>query len=118
MDDVTSIRVAAAILAAAAMLGLSVAYWQASRPVECAAQYAVQVVEREVQPQWVDATRVVSPAIDHLMPEDWLAHVEADSDCLWELLNAADVEITVDVVLAFGYWADVQGGPCLVAGRG
>jgi len=54
-----------------------------------------------------------TPIADALV--DW-EQVERDTDCLWELLQEAQVEITLEVVLAFGTWADAQGGPCVMTG--
>lgn len=107
MREIRQIRVAAAILAAAAMLGSTVAWFPVER--SCPVEYSVQVIER--QPTFEDVVHVETPLIDELV--DW-DKVDADTDCLWELLKAAGVEITIDSVLAFGYWAEVQGGPCEV----
>ena len=47
---------------------------------------------------------------------DW-SEVDRDTDCLWELLQNAQVEITLESVMAFGDYADVMGGPCLLIGE-
>jgi hypothetical protein len=60
---------------------------------------------------WEEALTWETPLIDALV--DW-EQVDRDTDCLWELLQEAQVEITLDVVLAFGTWADAQGGPCVL----
>jgi hypothetical protein len=80
------------------------------------------VVERETvvvvapvpENSWRDALLWETPIADALV--DW-DEVDRQTDCLWELLQSADVEITLEVVLAFGTWADAQGGPCLLTER-
>jgi len=78
-----------------------------------AAEPVVQVV---VRPVAVEPEPVIEPTpiVDSLV--DW-DQVEADNDCLWDLLQDAGVELTLESVFAFGDWADVQGGPCVVLER-
>jgi hypothetical protein len=63
---------------------------------------------------WAEAQEWATPFADSLV--DWEA-LEADTDCLWEFLQAAGVEITLDVVLAAGTWADARGGACQLIGE-
>ena len=56
-----------------------------------------------------------TPIADSLVDFD---EVDRQTDCLWELMQDAGVEITLEVVMAFGTWADAQGGPCAMVERG
>jgi len=67
------------------------------------------VVEVEVEPE-----PVPTPIADSLV--DW-DEQERQSECLWVLLQDAEVEMTLDVVLAAGTWADARGGACLLIGE-
>jgi hypothetical protein len=45
---------------------------------------------------------------------DW-TDFEKETDCLWEFLQAhVGYNITLDAVLAAGYWTDILGGACKV----
>lgn len=118
MREIRQLRVAAAVLAGLGLLFGLAAVWLSVEREQCEAVYQVEIVERLVEPRWVDALEVETPTIDAMMPEGWLEELDRQTDCLWELLQDAGVEITLDTVTAFGYWADVQGGPCAVLGRG
>ncbi len=87
---------------------VAVAVWP-----EPAVVYQVEVVERTVEPEPVE-----TPVIDALLTdEDW-QRIEADSDCLFDWLQAeVGWDITLDRVMAAGYWLDSLGGPCEVMGR-
>ena len=56
-----------------------------------------------------------TPIIDSLMAdEDW-ERIDRESDCLFDYLQLhVGWDITLDAVLAAGYWTDVLGGPCAV----
>lgn len=56
-----------------------------------------------------------TPTIDSLMTdEDW-ERIDRESDCLFDYLQLhVGWDITLDAVLAAGYWTDVLGGPCTV----
>ena len=62
---------------------------------------------------WAEAQEWATPYADSLV--DWEA-LEADTDCLWEYLKGSGVEITLEVVLAAGTWADAHGGACQLIG--
>jgi hypothetical protein len=63
-------------------------------------------VEREVTDDgWVD-----TPFADALV--DWV-QVDSETDCLWELLQREQVELTFENVWAAGVWSDALGGACL-----
>lgn len=68
-------------------------------------------VERlEALPETVVPTPIADAAVD------W-EQVERDDQCLWELLQMHEVEITFEIVWAAGVWADALGGPCLMIGE-
>ena len=71
---------------------------------------APQMVEVTPEPPaWVD-----TPIADaHI---DW-DQMDADNECLWELLEREQVELTFEIVWAAGVWADALGGPCLMIGE-
>jgi len=56
--------------------------------------------------------RVDTPILDSLVDwEEW----ERESDCLFEYLKLhVGYDITLDAVLAAGYWTDTLGGACSV----
>jgi hypothetical protein len=72
--------------------------------------YETVVKEVEVQPERVD-----TPILDSLLTdEDW-ERIDRESDCLFEFLQLhVGWDITLDAVLAGGYWTDTLGGACLV----
>jgi hypothetical protein len=72
----------------------------------------VQLVEAERT--WVEALEVPTPIADSLLDMD---EVERQTDCLWEFMQAAGVEITLQTVMAAGTWTDALGGACLVIGE-
>jgi hypothetical protein len=75
-------------------------------------QVAFQVVPVTVQPD--DVGELGTPFADALV--DW-GQVDADSECLWELLRREHVELTFENVWAAGVWTDALGGACLVIGE-
>jgi len=69
--------------------------------------YETVVREVEVEREWAD-----TPIADSLV--DW-TDFEKETDCLWEFLQAhVGYNITLDAVLAAGYWTDILGGACKV----
>jgi hypothetical protein len=66
------------------------------------------------QSEWEQALDVETPLTDALV--DW-PEVERQTDCLWKLLEAHEIEITLEVVMAAGTWTDALGGACLVIGE-
>ena len=76
------------------------------------AEVAFQVVTVQVQPEEVD--ELETPFADALV--DWV-QVDADTDCLWELLRREQVELTFETVWAAGVWTDALGGACQVIGE-
>lgn len=72
--------------------------------------YETVVREVEVEREWAD-----TPIADSLV--DW-TDFEKETDCLWEFLQAhVGYNITLDAVLAAGYWTDILGGACAVIGE-
>jgi hypothetical protein len=69
---------------------------------------------RSERSEWEDALEVETPLADALV--DWV-EVERQTDCLWEFMSQAGVELTLEVVLAAGTWTDALGGACLVIGE-
>ena len=57
---------------------------------------------------------VATPHADALVNWD---KMDRDNDCLWELLQREQVELTFKNVWAAGVWADALGGPCLMIGE-
>ena len=102
-----------------AALGLSVAVTIAAAVwPEPDVIHEIEVVERLVKPTFEDALIVETPVIDSLMDDGWEAESDRQSDCLFEWLQAeVGWEITLDRVVAAGYWLDSLGGPCEVMGR-
>ena len=112
-------RYFAMVLAIGATVGatlagaVAVALWPEPEVV-----YQVEVVERVVYPSWDDVEAMETPVIDSLMDEGWEAEMERESDCLFDWLQAeVGWEITLDRVVAAGYWLDSLGGACEVMGR-
>jgi len=69
--------------------------------------YETVVREVDKQEEWAD-----TPILDSLV--DW-DEVERESDCLFEFLQMhVGYNITLDAVLAAGYWTDILGGACEV----
>jgi len=72
--------------------------------------YETVVREVEIEREWAD-----TPILDSLV--DW-DEVDRQTDCLWEFLQAhVGYNITLDAVLAAGYWTDILGGACAVIGE-
>jgi hypothetical protein len=73
-------------------------------------EYKTVVQEVEIEREWVD-----TPILDSLV--DW-DEVDRQTDCLWEFLQLnVGHNITLDAVLAAGYWTDILGGACEVMER-
>ena len=74
------------------------------------------VTETVVRPvQMPDmAGRMGTPILDSFV--DW-DELDRQNDCLWEFLQAHDVELTLESVWAAGEWTDALGGACLVIGE-
>jgi hypothetical protein len=59
--------------------------------------------------------RVDTPILDSLLTEEDWERIDRESDCLFEFLQLhVGWDITLDAVLAGGYWTDTLGGACLV----
>ena len=77
-----------------------------AKPTEVSYQVLTVESEREQMP---------TPIADALV--DW-DEVDRQTDCLWVFLTEHfGHDITLDRVLAAGYWTDVHGGACLVIGE-
>jgi hypothetical protein len=107
---------ATAVRLFAAVVGLSVFGWALvvaadarhdPLPFSGRAQVFVQTVEVPVE---VGET----PFADSLV--DW-PEIDRQTECLWEFLLQAGVELTLQTVLAAGDWTDALGGACLVIGE-
>jgi hypothetical protein len=109
---VLSIGAAVGALVAASV---AVAVWP-----DIEAEPTVQVVERvvEVPATWEDHVAVETPVIDSLLTEEDWAEIDRQSDCLFDWLQEqVGYEITLERVLAAGYWTDALGGACYVMGE-
>jgi len=75
--------------------------------------YKTVVREVEVRPERAD-----TPILDSLLTdEDW-ERIDRESDCLFLFLqHHVGYDITLDAVLAAGYWTDILGGACKVIGE-
>lgn len=75
-------------------------------------EYRVQVIERDVQPGW---DPVPTPVVDSLLTDEEWAEIERQSDCLFDWLQQqVGYDITLERVLAAGYWTEALGGACAV----
>lgn len=69
-----------------------------------------QIIEVTPEPAaWVE-----TPIADARV--NW-TKVARDDECLWQLLQRHQVEITFEIVWAAGVWADALGGPCMMIGE-
>ena len=68
-----------------------------------------QLVVRQVAVQ----TEAETPYADSLI--DW-DEQDRQNDCLWQFLQDAEVELTLDTVIAAGDWTDALGGACAAIG--
>ncbi len=72
--------------------------------------YETVVREVKIEREWAD-----TPIADSLV--DW-TDFEKETDCLWDFLQLhVGYNITLDAVLAAGYWTDTLGGACKVIGE-
>ncbi|HEY7824200.1 MAG TPA: hypothetical protein VIG24_15265 [Acidimicrobiia bacterium] len=115
MDDFRSIRRSLALLVAAAILGWGVAAFGPASEPRTVVEYQVIIREVPVPVEVVSPEPEPTPIADGLV--DW-DDFDRQTDCLWDLLQGADVELTLDVVLAAGTWADARGGACTVLEAG
>jgi hypothetical protein len=58
---------------------------------------------------------VPTPFADSLV--DWDEH-ERQTACLWDFLQAHNIELTLQNVLTAGDWTDMHGGACAMMGDG
>jgi hypothetical protein len=56
-----------------------------------------------------------TPYADSLV--DWEEH-ERQSACLWDFLQAHNIELTLQNILTAGDWTDMHGGACAMMGDG
>ena len=71
--------------------------------------HRVVVVEPSDEPE-----EIATPYADGLI--DWV-ELDRQTDCLWELLQRTQVDVTYEVVVAAGVWTDALGGACRVIGE-
>jgi hypothetical protein len=62
----------------------------------------------------VEEVEVETPYADSLVDVD---EAERQGACLWEWMRGQDVELTLESVLAAGYWTDTLGGACYLIGE-
>ena len=62
----------------------------------------------------VHATDVPPPVLDSYTDVD---EAERQGLCLWEWMQAQELEITLKSVLVAGEWTDLNGGACLLIGE-
>jgi hypothetical protein len=62
----------------------------------------------------VEEVEVETPYADSLVDVD---EAERQGACLWEWMREQDVELTLESVLAAGYWTDTLGGACYLIGE-
>jgi hypothetical protein len=104
---------------AAAVIGLMAFGWSLVAAADARHEakpvvYETLVKYVEVEQTWAEALEVPTPIADSLLDMD---EVERQTDCLWEFMQAAGVEITLQTVMAAGTWTDALGGACLVIGE-
>lgn len=75
-----------------------------------------QIIVREAEPSaWDLSQDIETPIVDSLV--DW-DEVDRQNECLWVFLqDHFGYDLTLDRVLAAGYWTDALGGACLVIGE-
>ena len=85
-------------------------------PTATEVQY--ETIVREVRTSWDDALQWETPVIDSMFTDEEWAEMDRQSDCLFEFLQGDfGHEITMNRVLAAGYWTDELGGACAVIGE-
>jgi hypothetical protein len=62
----------------------------------------------------VEEVEVETPYADSLVDVD---EAERQGACLWEWMRGQEVELTLESVLAAGYWTDTLGGACYLIGE-
>lgn len=81
---------------------------------ETVVEYEVIVMPAGPSP-WELAQQIETPIADSLV--DWEEH-DRQTDCLWLFLQEHfGYDLTLDRVLAAGYWTETLGGACLVIGE-
>ena len=107
------------VAVAVVSLAVGVAVGVAFGPTRTQTEYQT-VVQQTVMPAmgsavtWEEAQAWQTPISDSLV--DW-EQVERETDCLWEFLqDHFGRDITLDRVLAAGYWTGELGGACALTG--
>jgi hypothetical protein len=96
------------------VVGMLAFGWALVTAADARHQLVRRDVVTEVFVQTVQPNDVATPFADSLV--DWVEH-DRQSKCLWEFLEAHDVELTLATVVAAGDWTDALGGACLVMER-
>jgi len=109
VTDYASLRWSLAALAIIAAAGWTFGFYQMSRPAAVLVERHIEFVEVQVPFEDVE-----TPIADSLIDFDEL---ERESECLWEYLQEAGVEITFRNVVAAGDWTAALGGACLLIGE-
>lgn len=98
----------------AAAVGVSVFGWALLAAAEA------RHVEPEVRTVMLVQTVMVEPEPAETPFADSVtdvAEAERQGACLWVWMREQDVELTLQSVLAAGYWTDELGGACLLIGE-
>lgn len=80
---------------------------------------AALLVQPAGEPVPVEATMAVhmgkldTPLLDSITDVD---EAERQGECLWVWMRDQQVELTLESVLAAGYWTDTLGGACYLIG--
>lgn len=81
---------------------------------------AALLVQPAGEPVPVEATMAVhmgkldTPLLDSITDVD---EAERQGECLWVWMRDQQVELTLESVLAAGYWTDTLGGACYLIGE-
>jgi hypothetical protein len=82
----------------------------------CIHPVAEVVVEYEtiIDKVYIPGERASTPLIDSMI--DW-DDFDRQTECLWQLLQERELEITYDIVIAAGICSDANGGACAMIGE-
>ena len=82
----------------------------------CIDPVAEVVVEYEtiIDKVYTPGERTSTPLIDSMINWD---DFDRQTECLWQLLQERELEITYDIVIAAGIWSDANGGACAMIGE-
>ena len=98
----------------AVTVGLIAFGWAVVTAADSRHEQGVTQFHTQVFTQTVVAEAGETPFADSLV--DW-PEIDRQTECLWECLLQAGVELTLQTVIAAGDWTDALGGACLVMGE-